>query len=44
MKLLFLFCILQMKHGDHYNEESWSEEAMMYIPYIGSSYDGSFMS
>ncbi|KAF3626279.1 hypothetical protein FXO38_29358 [Capsicum annuum] len=36
--------LVQMKHGDHYNEESWLEEAMMYIPYIGSSYDGSFMS
>ncbi|XP_055824654.1 zinc finger protein CONSTANS-LIKE 9 [Solanum dulcamara] len=39
--------LIQMKHGDHYNEEGWLEEAitnLMYIPYIGSSYDGSFMS
>ncbi|XP_059282569.1 uncharacterized protein LOC132036283 [Lycium ferocissimum] len=37
--------LIQMKHGDHYNEENWLEEAiitnLMYnIPYIGSSYDG----
>ncbi|CAN4102508.1 unnamed protein product [Withania somnifera] len=39
--------LIQMKHGDHYNEESWLEEAMtnlLHIPYIGSSYDGSFLS
>ncbi|MCE3215759.1 hypothetical protein HAX54_003385 [Datura stramonium] len=39
--------LIQMKHGDHYNEENWLEEAitnLMYIPYIGSSYDGSFIS
>ncbi|KAJ8542753.1 hypothetical protein K7X08_005276 [Anisodus acutangulus] len=39
--------LIQMKHGDHYNEENWLEDAitnLMYIPYIGSSYDGSFMS
>ncbi|KAJ8532658.1 hypothetical protein K7X08_012581 [Anisodus acutangulus] len=39
--------LIQMKHGDHYNEENWLEDAitnLMYIPYIGSSYDGSFMN
>ncbi|KAK6785755.1 hypothetical protein RDI58_019210 [Solanum bulbocastanum] len=39
---------IQMKHGDHYNDqENWLEEAItnfMYIPYIGSSYDGNFIS
>ncbi|XP_006346234.1 zinc finger protein CONSTANS-LIKE 2 [Solanum tuberosum] len=35
---------IQMKHGD---QENWLEEAItnfMYIPYIGSSYDGNFIS
>uniref|UniRef100_A0A3Q7HJA9 CCT domain-containing protein n=1 Tax=Solanum lycopersicum TaxID=4081 RepID=A0A3Q7HJA9_SOLLC len=36
---------IQMKHGDHYNEDNWLEEAItnfMYIPC--SSYEGNFIS